>query len=126
MSQRKGRDNIEALTAYLASIDALPAKDGKVFVQGVAAAAGIDRQALYRNPVAKALLATAAKEKVLVSIEERITTTASANERALEKRVRSLEARNAALAAENADLRARLIRFEHMEELMIDGRRVIP
>ena len=126
MSQRKGRDNVEALAAYLASVDALPAKDGKVFIQGVAAAAGIDRQALYRNEEAKALLTAAAEEKGLVSIEERQSPSASANERALEQRVRSLESRNAALAAENADLRARMIRFEHMEELMTDGRRVIP
>ena len=126
MSRAKARENVDRLTAYLDSVDALPAEGGKVSVAGVAAAAGIDRQVLYRNPEAKAALEAAVAQKRLAGIETRAARTRSDAEKALERRVQSLEARNAVLSEEVAALRARLRQVEHIEEVMTSGKRVIP
>jgi hypothetical protein len=126
MSRKKAQENIDALRAYLDGVNALPAQGGKVSVAAVATAAGIDRQVLYRNPTAKALLDTAVSEKGLVGIEPRTAGDRSEAEKALERQVRTLEARNAALMAENADLRARVRKFEHIEQMTVEGKRVIP
>lgn len=126
MSRKKAQENIYALRAYLDSVNALPAQDGKVSIVAVATAAGIDRQVLYRNPTAKTLLDTAVSEKGLVGIEPRTAGDRSEAEKALERQVRALEARNAVLMAENADLRARVRKFEHIEQMTVQGKRVIP
>lgn len=126
MSRAKAEDNLARLETYLASVEALPARGGKVSVAAIATAAGIDRQVFYRNPRAKALLDAAVADKGLVGIEARAAGDRSDAEKALERQVRSLESRNAALMAENAELRARLRRFEHIEEMAVLGKRVIP
>lgn len=125
MSRAKAEDNLARLEKYLASVESLPAQGGKVSVAAIAIAAGIDRQVLYRNPRAKALLDAAVADKELVGIEARYTGNQSDAEKALERQVCGLESRNAALMAENADLRARLRRFEHIEEMAVLGKRVI-
>jgi hypothetical protein len=126
MSRKKAQENIDSLRAYLDSVNALPAQGGKVSIAAVATAAGIDRQALYRNPTAKTLLDSAVFEKGLVGIEPRASGDRSEAEKALERQVRALEARNAALMAENADLRSRIRKFEHIEQMTVEGKRVIP
>ncbi|WP_354595930.1 DUF6262 family protein [Rhodovulum tesquicola] len=117
MSQARSEDNVDALRAYLSSVEALPARGGKVSIAAVASAAGIDRQVLYRNPTAKALLEQTVAEKGLIGIEARGVGERSAAEKVLEQRVRSLEARNAALAAENHGLRAQLRKYEHLDQM---------
>jgi hypothetical protein len=125
MSQAKAQDNIAKLKTYLSKTDALPARNGKLSVSAVATAADIERQVLYRNPTAKSLLETAVNEKGLIGIEAHTTGDRSDIEKVQERKIRSLESRNAALAGENADLRARLKKFEHIEDMTILGRRVI-
>ncbi|MCA2008528.1 DUF6262 family protein [Tritonibacter mobilis] len=126
MSQTKAEDNIARLSAYLSEADELPARGGKVSVTAIADAAGIDRQVLYRNPRAKALLEVALREKGLEGIESQRAGERSEKEKALERRVRKLEARNAALASENMDLRTRIRSLEHIELMTTMGKRVIP
>tara|TARA_R110002049_G_scaffold191082_2_gene360004 strand:+ start:4773 stop:5153 length:381 start_codon:yes stop_codon:yes gene_type:complete len=126
MSQAKAQDNICKLKAYLATTNALPARNGKLSVSAVATAADIERQVLYRNPTAKSLLETAVREKGLIGIGAQNSSGRSDIEKVQERKIRSLEARNAVLAGENADLRARLRKFEHIEDMTILGRRVIP
>lgn len=91
----------------------------------IAEAAGVDRQALYRNPAVKDLLAAAAAEKGLRGVEPR-EANADAERVVLERRVTSLEQRNAALAAEVFELRRQLKAFGIVEDLMCRGKRVIP
>lgn len=126
MSQVKAQENIEKLQDYFTKVDVLPARDGKVSVAAVAFAANIERQVLYRNPTAKALLKAAVAEKGLMGIGTHNSGDRSALEKNQERKIRSLEARNAVLAGENADLRARLRKFEHIESMTNLGRRVIP
>ena len=124
--RQKGDENVAALEAYLASVDVLPARSGKVCAAAVAEACGFDRQVLYKNPRARALLERAVEEKGLVGIEAREATQSDAKVQAMEGRVKMLETRNAALQAEVASLRAKLKRLEHVERVMESGRRVIP
>ncbi|MQY42796.1 hypothetical protein GG681_09095 [Epibacterium sp. SM1969] len=126
MSKAKADDNIARLSAYLSEAGALPARGGKVSVTAIAKAAGIDRQVLYRNPRAKALLEDALRKKRLEGIEIQSVGERSENEKALERRVRRLEARNAVLASENMDLRARIRSLKHIEQMITMGKRVIP
>jgi integrase/recombinase XerD len=67
----QGIESVQKLKAYIASIDNLPVKGGKVRVSAVAEAAGIDRQVLYKNPVARQLLEEAVTEKGLRGIVAR-------------------------------------------------------
>lgn len=126
MSQSKSDENVSRLEAYLSSVEAIPARGGKASVAAIALAAGIDRQVLYRNPRAKALLDATIIVKGLVHLEDRSPSDRSEAERALERKVRSLEARNAALSAEISALRTKLRGLEHIEQMALSGRRVIP
>lgn len=64
-------EDIQKLKAYIESIDTLPARGDKVHVSAVAEASGIDRQALYKNPVARRLLEDAVTKKGLTGIAAR-------------------------------------------------------
>jgi integrase/recombinase XerD len=67
----QGVESVQKLKAYIASIDTLPARGGKVHISAVAESAGIDRQVLYKNPVARQLLEEAVSVKGLRGIVAR-------------------------------------------------------
>lgn len=120
-----GAENVAKLKAYLGGVDALPARNGKIAMTAIAEAAGVDRQALYRNPEAARLLEEAAAEKGLKGIEPR-DDAEDGKSVVLERRITSLEQRNAALFAENAELRRQLKAYGVVEDLMTQGKRAIP
>jgi hypothetical protein len=119
-----GAENVERLKAYIDSIDSLPARGDKVHVSAVAEAIGIDRQTLYRNPVARQLLEDAVAKKGLrgIAVREDQSETAIVK---LERKVHELEAKNSALFAENWELRRELAKLRHVETLLEQGKRVI-
>src|ERR1700730_3394141 len=67
----RGAESVKKLKAYLESVDALPVTGNKVHVSAVAEAVRIDRQVLYKNPIARQLVAEAVAEKGLRGIVPR-------------------------------------------------------
>ncbi len=120
-----GVENVRKLKVYLDSADSVPARNGKVAITALAEACGVDRQALYRNPAAKALIGDAVAKKGLKGVEPR-EGAEDAQHVLLERRITSLEQRNAALAAENFELRRKLRQYAAVEDIMCQGKRVIP
>ncbi|MDT7953871.1 MAG: DUF6262 family protein [Acetobacteraceae bacterium] len=136
---QKGADNVERLRAYLAGLGgegrALPERGGKVNVSAVALACGFDRNVLYTNPAAKALLEGALSTLGLAGPERaEAAPPAASGPDPRDRRINQLEQANASLKAENGALRAernglreRLRRLEHIEAHMVEtGRRVAP
>lgn len=132
--QEVGTENVERLRAYLADLDGrglpLPTRGGEVNVSAIALACGFNRQVLYVNEAAKALLADAVAKGGFV--REEAAGDGEADEKPVtrtdrrDRRIHRLEQENAALKAENAGLRERLRRLEHVETVMMTGRRVAP
>lgn len=128
------------LEYYLANVEALPSRAGKVNVSAVAAACGFDRQILYKNGKAQAMLEHAVREKGLIGIKalgaggedeesdpvpEDMVPISKLREE--QRRCASLEKRLAELMARNAELSARLRRQSLVEdELIANGRRSRP
>jgi len=120
-----GAEYVERLKRYFADVASegrpLPARGGKPNASAIALACGFDRQVLYKNPAAKELF-----DKVVRKLD--LEPAADHGKRDDEKpvarsdprRILKLEQENASLRAERADLRARLRRLEHIEELMVE------
>lgn len=119
-----GIENVEKLRRYLDSIGALPARSGKLNVQAVAIAAGLDRQVLYKNPECRKLLEQAVAGKGLQGIEQRPPQASDDGKIRLERRIGELERTNAALMAEVDELRQRLRRFAHIEGHLVQSGRL--
>jgi C4-dicarboxylate-specific signal transduction histidine kinase len=119
-----GIENVDKLRRYLDSVDALPARGGKLNVQAVAIAAGLDRQALYKNPACRKLLEEAVARKDLQGIEQRLPQASDDGKIRLERRIGELERTNAALMAEVDELRQRLRRFAHIEGHLVQSGRL--
>ncbi|WP_132255470.1 hypothetical protein [Methylobacterium segetis] len=108
-----GERHVTALRAWLDGLEAagqlLPTRNGRINLSAIAIACGFDRQTLYKNPAAKALLEEA---------EGRPQTDRR------DRRILQLEQHNAALRAEVRGLREQLARYRHVEDVMISGRGV--
>lgn len=133
-----GREHLARLEDYIASGDALPTRAGKVNVTAIARACGFDRQVLYKNPPARALLDRTAAAQGCKGIEaerDGAAATDGADEalvpvsrlREAERRAGALEKRVSELAARNAALVAQLRRMDVVaENLIARGRRAAP
>lgn len=125
------------LEYYLAHVEALPARNGKLNVSAVASACGFDRQILYKNRNARALIEAAVRAKGLIGIEDAGADSAADNSpeamvplarlREEQRRVALLERRLSEMTARNAALRTRLRQQSLIEEQLIAaGRRSRP
>lgn len=121
--QQIGQEYVDKLTRYLDSVDALPARSGKVNATAIAEASGVPRQSLYKNDLCRNLLDEAIAKKGLVGIEVR--NEGDGDKVRQERRIMALEQSNAAMVAENYELRRQLKKFRHLEEMMEQGKRVI-
>lgn len=128
-----GVENVEKLRAYLDDLRErgvpLPMRGGEVNRSAIALACGFNRQVLYVNEGAKALLDEAvAGAGLMVGLEraEDDDDKPVARSDKRDRRIHQLEQANAALRAENYGLRERLRRLEHVEAVMMAGRRVAP
>jgi hypothetical protein len=96
----------------------------------IAAACGFDRQVLYKNPAAKALLdevagRNAGTTAVLPLSEKQANEADRPDPR--DRRIQRLEQENASLRVELAALRDRLRNLRHVESHMVEtGRWVLP
>ena len=117
-----GADNAARLAKYITDLESagvgFPVRGGKPNMSAIAIACGFDRQVLYKNPAAVALL------------EDFITRhpiAGSGNDAAVDRddkptadkrdsRIRQLEQQLAAARAEVAGLREQLRRYRHVEE----------
>lgn len=122
--RQAGAENVERLRAYLETVECLPARNGKANLTAIAAGVGVDRQVLYKNPECSRLLEQALAQKGLAGLQAR--SEADPEKLRLERRVTTLEQNNAALLAENYELRRQLQRLRHVEELLEQGKRVLP
>ena len=127
-----GVEYVERLKRYFADVATegrpLPARGGKPNASAIALACGFDRQVLYKNPAAKELFDKAVRElgiEPAADHDKRDDEKPVAHSDTRDRRILELEQENASLRAERADLRARIRRLEHIEELMVEtGRRV--
>lgn len=123
-----GAENVKSLEDYLTALEKegrpLPMRGGEPNRSAIALACGFDRQVLYKNPAAKALLdAALANLPSVAGDEEEAKPEAKSDRR--DRRILTLEQQNAALRAENAGLREKLRRMEQVEDIMVTtGRRV--
>lgn len=122
-----GERNAEALRTWLGALEAarqpLPTRNGRINLSAIAIACGFDRQTLYKNPAAKALLEEALGRLGTgepAAEEAEVTPTSDRRDR----RILQLEQHNAALWAEVRGLREQLARYRHVEDVMISGRGV--
>jgi hypothetical protein len=121
-----GAENVARLKAYLEAVEGdsrgLPVRGGEANRSAIALACGFDRQVLYKNPLAKALLEAAVEKLGLAEVEDDAPV-AKTDRR--DQRILTLEQQNASLRAENAGLREKLRRLEQVEDIMVaTGRRV--
>jgi hypothetical protein len=99
-------------------------RGGEVNRSAIALACGFDRQVLYKNPAAKALLDAAVETLDTAGAKDDEQKPEPKSDRR-DRRILSLEQQNAALRAENAGLREKLRRLEQVEDIMVTtGRRV--
>lgn len=128
-----GRENAARLEDYLASIDHLPVRGGRVNVTAVARACGFDRQVLYTNPACRSLLNAAASKKGFPDVEvgqpiskEDESMVPLKKLREAERRVGALEKKVSELRARIVGLETRLRRHDIIEtELIARGRRAV-
>lgn len=136
-SLEMAREYEARLQHYLAHATALPSRGGKLNVSAVASACGFDRQVLYKNKTARAMIERAVRDKGLMGIEDSTGDGAGAASseamvpmaklRAEQRRVTLLEKRLSEMIARNAALRARLHRHAMVEDdLIAAGRRSRP
>jgi hypothetical protein len=123
-----GADNVERLKNYLEALERegrqVPMRGGEVNRSAIALACGFDRQVLYKNPAAKALLDAAVETLDTAGAKDDEQKPEPKSDRR-DRRILSLEQQNAALRAENAGLREKLRRLEQVEDIMVTtGRRV--
>lgn len=126
--QQLGAENAAALEQYLKALrddgKGLPARNGKVSISAVALASGVAGQNLYKNPKCREMVEQAAQELGLAQIGRE---DGAGKEDPRDRRIQSLETKITSLQAEVEGLRAKLRRFQHIEEHMVGtGRRVIP
>ena len=117
-----GEENIAKLKRWLEQVDALPMHGGKPNKSEIARLAGLsDRQPLDNNPECQRLLALAVASKG-GELQSRFD-----EERARqERRIRELEIRADKEMAENFELKRRLKKLQHVEQILESGGRVIP
>lgn len=124
-----GAENVARLQLYLDGLAAagepLPMRAGKPNLSAISLACGFDRQVLYKNPAAAALIdhvvarAPASSAPVADGQDEK----PKSDRR--DSRIMQLEQQLAAARAENAGLRERLRRLQHIEDHVADtGRRI--
>lgn len=123
-----GAENAATLEKYLKALERegrpLPMRGGEPNRSAIALACKFDRQVLYKNPAAKALLDAAFEKLPSVAADEEEAKPETRTDRR-DSRILSLEQQNAALRAENAGLREKLRRLEQVEDIMVTtGRRV--
>lgn len=121
--QQIGQEYVDKFRQFLDSIEALPARNGKVNMTALAEASGVPRQSLYKNDECRDLLNEAVSVKGLVGIEERNDYDIGSVK--LERRIMSLEQTNASLVAEIFELRRQLKKLRHIDEMMEQGKRII-
>jgi hypothetical protein len=135
-AQELGREHVARLENYLASVNVIPTRMGRVNATAIARTCGFDRQVLYKNPAARALLASAAEASGFTFGEESPRESPDepegAEERSVpvtklreaERRAAALEKRVSELSARNAALTAQLRRMDVIaDELIGKGRR---
>jgi hypothetical protein len=140
--QQIGAENAEKLRNYLEVLKSkgvrLPSRDGKADKSAIAVACGFNRQTLYNNPEAVALLEQAVCEIGLEDENvppvggklEHVRRRLDQRDRRiqqLEEKLTAKEAENAELRKEKRGLKEKLHQYEVFEEIMTsNGRRFIP
>ena len=125
-----GERHVGTLQAYLERLrsvgEPLPTRNGRPNLSAIAIACGFDRQTLYKNPTAKALLREAVDVLGLAQPQEESADEPEATPKAdrRDRRILQLEQHNAALRAEIRGLREQLARYRHIEAVMVSGRGV--
>lgn len=114
-----GADNLAKLQRWLDAASAIPERGGKVNMSGLAFAAGLDRQVLYR-PEAQSLIEAAVERVGLAMPEQPRGPGGDAAPAWATQRIKDLEEQLAVAKAEAHDLRARLRRYEHLERHLAD------
>ncbi len=129
MSREIGSEHVAALRSYLEGLRAkgerLPSRGGKLNISAVALACGFNREVIYQNPHCRVLLQEAAKTIGLRGVECRDEQD-EAGKVQLERRLTQLEQQNSSLVAEVFELRRKLDQLRHIEEMLEEGKRVIP
>jgi hypothetical protein len=140
--QQIGVENAEKLRDYLTNLKSkgarLPSHYGKADKSAIAVACGFNRQTLYNNPEAVALIEQAVHD---IGLEDGDVPSVSGKiehvQRRLDQRDRRIqqleeklttkEAENAELRREKRELKEKLRQYEIFEEVMtVNGRRIIP
>lgn len=124
-----GAENVERLRSYLAGLEVtgtpLPMRNGRPNMSAIALACGFDRQVLYKNPAAVALIDDVVSRAPVSSAPGADDPDEKPKSDRRDSRVMQLEQQLAAARAENAGLRERLRRLQHIEDHVAEtGRRI--
>lgn len=124
-----GAENVGRLQAYLDGLAAtgepLPMRGGKPNMSAISLACGFDRQVLYKNPSAAALIDNVVAAMPTTGSEPATDQDEKPRTDRRDSRIMQLEQQLAAARAENAGLRERLRRLQHIEDHVAEtGRRI--
>lgn len=124
-----GAENVARLQTYLdglaATGEALPMRAGKPNMSAIALACGFDRQVLYKNPAAVALIEGEVAKLPAAGSESASGPDEKPKSDRRDNRIMQLEQQLAAARAETAGLRERLRRLQHIENHVAEtGRRI--
>ena len=114
-NQQVGAESLERLRTWLDAATVIPDRNGKANVSAIAVAAGLDRQVLYR-PEAQTMIREAVAAKGLGMPEQQRGPGGDALPAWATQRIKDLEEQLAVAKAEAHDLRARLRRYDHLEQ----------
>jgi hypothetical protein len=124
--RERGEQNCARFREYLLGLKAsgasLPNRDGDLDITAISKASGIARNAFYTNSRIKAMLREANGQNPEFSAPQ----LAQASSAAKDRRILRLEQELAAARAEIEELRNRLVQLQVVEEVITQGRRVIP
>lgn len=114
-----GAENLSKLQQWLDAADVIPERRGNVNISAIALATGLDRQVLYRDEAKEAIRGAVAKKGLGMPAQQRAPGGEALPAWATQ-RIKALEEQLVLVKAEAHDLRARLRRYEHLEQHMAE------
>ena len=116
-NQAKGNGNLDRLNRYFSSATAVPIRRGKANISAIAEAAGVERQACYRDE-AMDIIAAGVKRLGLAMPDQYHLETVETPAWAIQ-RLDALEQQLVVARTEAAELRHRLALYRHLDDHMM-------
>jgi hypothetical protein len=122
-NEKLRQENLAKLQQYLAGVERVPERRSEANLSAIAAAANVRRAWLYDDEP-NAIIRAAVAAKGLGMPQQQRAPGGDSVPALAAQRIKSLEEQLAVIMAETRDLRARLRRYEHLEQHMTETGRL--